>query len=105
MGQAAGWRDRQGTRWPRTCQGVERALLLVCEPECVCEAMARVAMDSVPQASLHVAYRAGADTGSLCQFLLGHPGTQAKLLQRLAQLVFKSHGYAPFPTLFILLVR
>jgi hypothetical protein len=38
--------------------------LLVREPECGREAMARVAMDSSPQASLHVAYRAGADTGS-----------------------------------------
>jgi hypothetical protein len=67
--------------------------------------MAGIAMDSSPQAPLHVAYRAGADTGSLCQFLLGHPGSQTKLLQRIAQLVFKSHGYAQLPTLSILLIR
>jgi hypothetical protein len=62
-------------------------------------------MDSRPQTPLHVAYGAGADARSLCQFLLGHPGSKAMLLERGAQLVFKSHGYPQLPTLPILLIR
>jgi hypothetical protein len=55
--------------------------------------MACVAVDSGPQTPLHIAYRAGADTGSLCQFLLGHPGSQAMFLERGAKLLFRSHDY------------
>ena len=62
-------------------QVVERAQVLVGEPECGCEAMASIAMNGGAQAPLHVADGAGADAGSLCQLLLGHPGSQAKPFQ------------------------
>jgi hypothetical protein len=83
---------------PPNCQDVERTPLLVRKAQCGREAIARVAMDGSPQSPLNVADCASADTGSLCQFLLGHCCSQTELLERGAQLVLKSHGYPQLST-------
>jgi hypothetical protein len=66
--------NRWRTHFSATCESDETGAVIVHKPQRGGETLRRVLMDNISEAPLNVTYGAGADTGALCQLVLGQPG-------------------------------